>query len=81
MTRQEMEQYKDKKPVAVYPMSNWGGVEIMDIIYGIEDYVVCRYNFGGPEDRLHKIRIRCDDDCAYFLLDKTKIRLDECMKV
>jgi len=82
MTKQEMEQYKDKKPVGVYPMCNHGGVEILDIIYGIEDYVVARYNFGEPEEKLHKVKIRSTPSgLPYINLDGNYIRLGECLKV
>lgn len=77
MTKQEMEQYKDKKPVAVYPMGNWGGLEIFDIN---EDYVVCRYNYGEP-DKLHKVKIHYDENKAYFRLDSLIINLKDCMKI
>lgn len=82
MTKAEMEFYKDKKPIAVYSMSNWGGIEILDIIYGIDDYVVARYNFGKAEDKVHKVKIRYGaDDNTYFRLDDYRVNLDECMRV
>lgn len=36
------ETYKDLEPVGVYTISNTIGIEIMDIIYGIDDSVVWR---------------------------------------
>ena len=82
MTRRDMEQYKDKTPIAVFPMSNWGGVEILGIEYDIDDYVVCRYNFGEPEEKLHRLMIRTDNDGqTFFVLDSRTIYLDECMRV
>lgn len=82
MTKQEMEQYRDKKPIAVYPMSNWGGIEILDIVYGIEDYVIWRYNYGEPEDIIHRAKILTGPKGYSFIrLNDTRIRLDECMKV
>ena len=81
MTRAEMEVYKDKKPIAVYPMSNWGGVEILDVQYGIEDYAIARYNFGKAEDKVHRVKIKYSADSAYIRLDGNQIRLDECMRV
>ena len=82
MTRCDMERYKDKTPIAVFPMSNWGGVEILDIEYGIDDYVVCRYNFGETEEKLHRLMIRTSNDGqTFFVLDSRTIYLDECMRV
>ena len=80
MTKQEMEQYKDKKPVAVYPMSTWGGLEILDIVYGTEDYVICRYNYGEP-DKLHKVKIKYGEHNAYIRLDGMIINLNNCVKI
>ena len=81
MTKAEMDAYKDKKPVAVYPMGNWGGVEILDILYGADDYVICRYNYGEPEKKLHKLKIKYGVETTYFILEGIKVRLDECMRV
>ena len=82
MTKQEMEQYRDKKPISVYPMGNWGGIEILDILYGIDDYIIWRYNWGEPEDIIHKAKIRSNPiGYNYITINGTKIKLDECMKV
>ena len=82
MTKQEMEKYKDKKPVAVYPTDNWGGVEILDIEYGIDDFVIWRYNYGEPEKKLHRAKIHTNPAGYPFIrLNETIVRLDECMRV
>ena len=74
-------QYKEQKPIGVYPLSNWGGVEILGIEYGIDDYAVCRYNFGEPEEKVHKLKITYGDGSPYIRLEGMRIRLDECLKV
>ena len=80
MNKQERDQYKDTRPVAVYPMSNWGGLEIIAIEYGINDFVVYRENFGLPE-RLHRAVVRIDkNDRSFFIYNSTRIHLDQCMK-
>ena len=83
MTKVEMEQYRDKKPIAVYPMGNWGGVEILDIIHGIDDYVIARYNFGEPEkDKLHRVKIKYNKSgTPYIFLDGSYIRVDDMIKL
>lgn len=81
MTKAEMEKYKDKKPIAVYPMSNWGGIEILDIEYGIDDYVICRFNFGEPEDKLHRVKVTYGARSTTIYVDGTRIRLGDCMRV
>ena len=81
MTKQEIAQYQDKKPIAVYPMSNWGGIEIMDIINGIDDYVVWRYNYGSP-DKLHKTKVLINDaGHQYIRINESRIKLENFMRV
>lgn len=82
MTKEEMEYYRDKKPIASYPISNWGGIEILDILNGIDDYVVCRYNFGEPEEKLHRLKLQYSKTGAPFVyLEGTYVRLDKCIEV
>ena len=81
MTKEEMEKYADKKPIAVYPMSNWGGIEILDIEHGIDDYAICRYNFGEPEKKIHRIKIKSGASVDYIMVDGTYVRLDDCIRV
>ena len=81
MTRQEKEQYKDKKAVAVFPMTNWGGIEIMDILYGINDYAVYRFNFGEPQE-LHKAKINYGvNHDSFRTFAGYSVRFDECLRV
>ena len=81
MTKAEMEQYKDKTPIAVYPVSNWGGVEILDIEHGINDYAICRFNFGEPETKLHKVKVNYGPRSTYIVVDGTNICLTESQRV
>lgn len=81
MTKQERAKYLDKKPVAVYPMNNYGGLEILDIENGYYDYAIVRYNFGIPE-KLHKVRVRISGrKRSFFIIYSTRIYLDECIRV
>lgn len=76
MTKQEQATYLEKKPIAVYPMTNWGGIEIMDTI---DDKVVWRFNFGEP-DKCHVAKIRGSHN-SFKTTAGYSIRLDECMRV
>lgn len=81
MTRQEKEYYTTKDVIATYTLSNWGGIEILDILYGINDYVVYRYNFGEPQE-VHKAKINYGVNHSSFrTFAGYSIRLDECMRV
>ena len=78
----ELEYYRNKKPIAVFPMSNWGGIEILDIRYDTEDYIIARYNFGEPEDTIHNVKVRhTNAGTPYFRIGDDYIRLDECLRV
>ena len=77
MTKEMKEKYKDAKPIATYCLSNWGGIEILDILYGIDDYVVSRYY--GKE--LHCNKINYGVKHSSFRIGRLTIRLDECMRV
>ena len=81
MTKQEKLEYKDKKPIGSYCMSNWGGIEIMDIKQGIEDYVIWRFNFGEPQE-VHKSKLHYGVRHTSFRTTAGySIRLDDCMRV
>lgn len=81
MTKQEQASYLEKKPIAVHPMTNFGGIEIMDILYGIDDRVVYRFNFGEPQE-CHVAKIRYGANHNSFKTSAGySIRLDECMRV
>lgn len=50
--------YENKKAIGTHAMCNFGGLEILDIIYGVDDKVVACFNNGcGRTDiRTHKIQ-------------------------
>lgn len=80
MTKEEIAEYSSKKPIAVYPMSNWGGVEILDIIYGIDDYAIWRFNFGEPEEKIHRSKIKYGASTASITVEGTHVSLGDCMR-
>lgn len=51
------QQYAEAKPIASFGLCNFGGLAILDIIYGINDYAVACFNYGdgNKEIRRHKI--------------------------
>lgn len=77
MTKEEIKQYENKEPIGIYTLSNWGGIEILDILYGIDDYVVARY-YGKS---YHKVKINYGVNHSSFRIGRLTIRLDECMRV
>lgn len=79
-TKEVIEHYNERGPVATYCLCNWGGIEILDILYGIDDYVVWRSNYGEPEEKLHCSKIRYGVNHSSFRAGRLTIRLDECMR-
>lgn len=61
----------------VVATSAFGGLEVLDIEYGIDDRVVYRWNFGEP-GRVCRAKIRDDGDgLPYFKTKGHKIFMDE----
>jgi hypothetical protein len=65
MTKQEKEFYKKQAPIGVKCTSNWGGISILKVNYGINDTVV----FKGESDDIHEVRIyyNITDSEPYFM--------------
>lgn len=57
MTKQEKEKYMNAETVGYYCMCNWGGLEVLDIEYGIDDYVVACFNFGDGRININRHKI------------------------
>ena len=81
MTQAELhDKYDDKKPIGVYCMSNWGGLEILDIEHGIDDYIICRWNFGTPETRIHRVKASYNAEDCTFKVGEVVIKMSDCMR-
>lgn len=69
--------------IATYCLCNFGGIEILDIEYGINDFVIYRFNFGdNAENKTHKAMIYgTNTGRLYFNTNyKQRIYLDECIR-
>ena len=78
LTKEEKQEYLNRHGIGSYCLCNFGGIEIKDIINGINDYVVFTY-FDIPKVYVRKI------DCTasgrdYFRFGSMRIYLDECMR-
>ena len=74
-------QYANTTPIGIYGMSNWGGLEILDIQYGIDDYAIASFNFGTRQDiRRHKIQT-APSGRLFIRKQGTRFYLDEVMKI
>ena len=77
MTKAEKAKYANKPAIATYCLSNFGGIEILDILYGINDYVIARF-YGNT---IHCVKIKYGVKHNSFRVGRYTIRLDECLRV
>ena len=77
MTKEEREQYKDKKPIAVFPIGSYLGVEILDIQHGIDDRAIYKYS---DSDKIFSAKIKYGKRDS-FRTDNYTVFLDECLRV
>lgn len=80
MNKQDKDKYRDVEPIGVYGMNNWGGVEVLGIEYGIEDYVIARFNFGGEPQNPRRCKIRYGSRWDSFRIGNFTVRLDMVMR-
>ena len=73
---------KDERLIATYPICNHGGIEILDFIYDINDYVSYRFNFGNTENKkIHKSQLYTNNKGTYFKANNMRIYLNDCIRV
>lgn len=79
MTKRENEHYKEMRTVGYW--SAWGGVELKEIQYGIEDYAIVVANsfLGGSVSKAHRVRIHYEDR-SYIKLEGHTYYFDECIR-
>ena len=67
------------EPMGICTLSNFGGVTIYNIEYGIEDYVIYRW---FNEDRLYKSKLKVNKEGDYvFRIGNVWYNLNEFIKV
>lgn len=75
-------QYAETKAVGYYCMSNFGGLEILDIENGFEDYAVACFNFGTGRQQIrrHKVQVT-ESGRLYIRKQGRRYYFDEIMAV
>lgn len=84
LSKEEKKNYQKKKPIAVYGFSDSNfGIAIIDIIYGIEDYVVWYDSQVESEKRkIHVSKIYYSENSNYFKpYGSMYINLFDCLRV
>ena len=77
MTTDEKLRYLEKDTVAYY--SGYGGIEIKEVINGLEDYVIYVSNSFTSNKNVHKVKIHWGER-PYFIANGVRIHLDECIR-
>ena len=80
MNKKEKERYKNQRPIGVMCLSNWGGIEVLDIEYGFDDYVIWRENYGEPQ-KAHRSKIHYGVNKTTFRAGRMTIDFAEVMRV
>lgn len=83
LSKEERTEYQKKEPIALYGMSNFGGIAIIDILYDTDDYIVWYDSQIKSEKRkIHISKIYYTSSDSYFMIYGSKrIKLSECLRV
>ena len=79
MTNQQKNYYLNKKTIAYASML--GGVEVKDIVYGIEDHMVVVVNAWAGNKSVHQLKVNYNaNGDAYITYKGTRIPLSEMLR-
>lgn len=70
---------KDYKPLGIYPLCNFGGLSVMEIKYGINDYVVVCDNYGDGYKNITYNQIYYNKKGGYFIRNGQRWHLNKFM--
>ena len=78
MNTQLYKKYADTPAIGGLCLCNWGGIEILDITNGINDYVVACYNYGRGRQKIRKHKIEyASSGRNFFRKDGRRYYFDE----
>lgn len=87
LSKEERTEYQKKEPIAFYGMSNFGGIAILDIQYGLDDYIIWYDSQIESEKRkihISKIYYTRNKDFAepfFRPYGSMRVKLSECLRV
>lgn len=79
MKKQEKQNYLNKKSVGYW--SACSGVEVKEIIYGINDYAIVVINAWGGEKSVHRLKIYYGNKRDYVNIHGYRLYFDECIRM
>ena len=59
--------YANTKAIGVLPLNNFGGIEFLDIEYGINDYIIACFNFGTGRQQIRRHKVNCTTDDRLYI--------------
>lgn len=77
------QKYANTRPVAVFPLSNFGGLAILDHFYEYgEDYFITAWDFGTGYQKIRRNRVQYTPSGRPFLRKESyRFYLDEIMRI
>lgn len=69
----------EKKSVGYW--SAFGGVEVKEIEYGINDYCICVSGAWCSKKSVHRLKIRYTSKGDYILLNGTRLYFSDCIRM
>ena len=68
--------------IAVYSLTAFNAIEILEIIHDIDDYIKFRWINNGVSGKPHRAKVKYSKEGrAYFNTYKLSIPLDECIRI
>lgn len=77
MNKKEMELYTNKQPIGGLCLSNWGGLEVLDIN---SEYIVYRFNYGGEPEQPRRARLYYGVKDTSFRSGRSTYHLSDIMR-
>lgn len=75
------ERYAKAATIGYYGMNNFGGLEILEYQYGINDYVIACFNFDGGRQNIARHKLYTTPNGRYYFRKAgTRYYLDEMMR-
>lgn len=76
------ESFPPKPPIAVYPLTNWGGVEVLGVQNGVDDKVEVAINTGSTRKQRGPYKVYTTArGRTYFIMDSIRYYLDDFVRL
>lgn len=76
------ESFPPKQPIAVFPLTNWGGIEVLGIQNGVDDKVEVAINTGSTRKQRGPYKVYTTArGRTYFIMDSIRYYLDDFVRL